>query len=577
MDKQEIAIFVQENKPRLEFLYGDKAKKSAKRLEMLVERYGLGLVPDGDNGRWSEKDAIVISYGDTIKKQGEYPLHTLQNFMDEYVGDSVSGLHILPFFPYSSDDGFSVINYRQVREDLGGWYHIKQLGRHYRIMADLVINHVSRKSSWFKDYQQDVAPASEYFIEMDPDENLSKVTRPRSSPLLTEIKKGEETRHVWTTFSADQIDVDFSNPDVLFEYLDIILFYISQGVSVIRLDAIAYLWKKKGTNCIHLPETHEVVRLIRSLLNTVAPHVTLITETNVPHKENVSYFGNGDEAHMVYQFSLPPLLLYTLLFGDASYLTNWAQNLESPPEGCTYFNFTASHDGVGVRPIEGLVPQDKFDALVQAVRDRGGMVSMKANADGSESPYELNVSYFDAMKDAPDADESHQVQRFLSSQAIMLSLQGVPGIYIHSLTATPNDLEGVKEKGHNRAINRKSWELMELTERMESEDSDTRRVFTAYKNMLDIRKKNPAFHPEGAQEVFDAGTGLFAVQRTAPDGSQKVLSITNVTAEKTLVDLTESALPLASDSTHQNLLTKDGEPEEGNLTFAPYETKWLVV
>lgn len=579
MKRSEPLDFFEINKSRLEFLYGDQAGKTLKRLRMLIERYGVGLESYGNNGGWTQEDAIMITYGDSIKEEDQYPLHTLLDFANEYIEQAISGIHILPFFPYSSDDGFSVINYRKVREDLGGWFHLKQIAQRYQLMADLVINHVSQQSSWFKDYQKDVAPANSYFIEMDPDTDLSKVTRPRSSPLLTEVQKGEKTRHVWTTFSADQVDLDFSNPDVLFEFLDLILYYISQGVSIIRLDAVAFLWKKPGTSCIHLPETHEVVRLIRSLLDKVAPHVTLITETNVPHKENVQYFGNGNEAHMVYQFSLPPLLLYTLLFGDATFLTNWANKLERPPKGCTYFNFTASHDGVGVRPIEGLVPDDKFDLLIDAVKERGGLVSMKTNPDGSESPYELNISYFDAMKDAPGSGKNLQVSRFLCSQTIMLALQGVPGIYIHSLTATPNDHKGVEEKGHNRAINRKKWDLKELESLLQDSDSNTHNVFFAYKELLQTRKKQPAFHPEGAQEIVNTGAQFFGVIRTSPsqNNRQKIFSISNVTEmpQKLPIDKPEK-ISLNADKAYKNLLGDDTVPGK-TLTFAPYETKWLVV
>lgn len=576
MDNPEHKEFIQSNKGRLEFLYGTEAPKVLNRLEMLVDRYGVGFETDGSKGEWTEKDSIVISYGDTLKKEGEYPLQTLHNFTNDYLDEVVSGIHILPFFPYSSDDGFSVINYRKVREDLGGWYHITKIARHFRLMADLVINHISQESSWFKDYLKDVEPACNYFIEMDPDENLSKVTRPRSSPLLTKVKKNGDTKHVWTTFSADQVDLNFANPDVLFEFLDLILFYISKGISVIRLDAIAYLWKKPGTSCIHLPETHEVVKLIRSLLDEVAPHVTLITETNVPHEENIQYFGNGNEAHMIYQFSLPPLLLYTLLFEDASYLTQWATSLDSPPTGCTYFNFTASHDGVGVRPIENLVPDEDFDSLIEAVKNRGGLVSMKKNPDGSESPYELNISYFDAMKDRPDSSEELQVERFLCSQTIMMSLQGVPGIYIHSLTATPNDLEGVKEKGHNRAINRKQWDFNKLKELLDNPMTDTHKVFTAYNEILKVRKEQPAFHPEADQKVFDAGSEFFVLLRTSPGENQQILSVSNVTPTEQKLNGESGAIPLDKGEIYRDLLGEE-EAYSDIIQFKPYQTKWIIV
>lgn len=564
-------------KHRLQYLYGENAEKCMKRMQMLVGRYGVESNADEQSGKWTEKDAILITYGDTIKTPMEYPLQTLFEFANKYIEQSLSGIHILPFFPYSSDDGFSVIDYRVVREDLGSWYHINEISKKYKVMADLVINHVSRKSSWFRDYQKDVQPASEYFIEMDPETDLMAVTRPRNSPLLTEIRKGHDKKYVWCTFSDDQIDLDFSNPNVLFEFLDLILFYISKGVSVIRLDAVAYLWKKPGTNCIHLPETHEVIRLIRNMLDSLAPHVTLITETNVPHDENIKYFGKGDEAHMIYQFSLPPLLLYTLLFGDSTYLTEWAEDLDVLPEGNNYFNFTASHDGIGVRPIENLVPQKDFDTLIETVKKRGGKVSLKANPDGRESPYELNTSYFDAMKDDPASKKDLQVSRFLCSQTIMLSLQGVPGIYLHSLTATPNDLEGVEKKGYNRAINRKSWELNELRSLLDDKESTTHQVFYSYKQRLNIRREQPAFHPDGDQEILNLGKEYFALLRTDPEEKQKILSISNITDRQSELMIDSGKMPLKTGAGYKNLLGDDISKGEDNMRFQPYETKWLII
>lgn len=564
-------------KERLEFLYGDRSTQLTTRLQMLIGRYGVLPENGVEAPEWTEKDSILITYGDSVKKSGEYPLHTLHDFLKSRVGDSINGVHILPFFPYSSDDGFSVIDYREVRDDLGGWWHINEISEDYKFMADLVINHCSQKSDWFKDFKKGIAPASEYFIEEDPDTDLSKVTRPRKSPLLTKVQTENSFKHVWTTFSADQIDLDFSNPDVLFEFLDIILFYISNGVTVIRLDAVAYLWKKVGTNCIHLPETHEAVKLIRDFLDVVAPHVTIITETNVPHKENVSYFGMGDEAHMIYQFSLPPLVLYTLMFGNAEYLTSWGKNLESPPSNCYYFNFLSSHDGIGVRPLEGLVPDEEFDTLVNSIPERGGFVSSKKNSDGSESPYELNITYFSALADKKGAKKKYQVQRFICAHSIMFSLQGVPGIYIHSMTATPNDLYGVKEKGHNRAINRKQWELDELNELLNNSKSDTSIVFTELKKRLKIRSEQPAFHPEAPQRVYSVDPAFFIVMRTSGDNEQAILSISNVTDTEQKLAKEAYSLPIRKKQHYENLIGNDVKDDEEPIVLAPYETKWLVI
>ncbi|MGB5736517.1 MAG: sugar phosphorylase, partial [Thiohalocapsa sp.] len=451
---------LQRIRQRLGRLYGDEVlARLMHRLDLIVGRYGVGVTcPDGEFcARWDQRDAVLICYGDMIRAggidaDGEPPLETLRRFLNERIGDALSAVHVLPFFPYSSDDGFSVIDYRAVDPELGSWHDIQKLGEDYRLMLDLVINHVSSQSHWFRAYCNGMAPERHYFIEVEPEADLSAVTRPRSSPLLRSVQTPYGKRWVWCTFSHDQVDVDFTNPDVLFEFLDILLFYVHNGAQIVRLDAIAYLWKEIGTSCVHLPQTHEVVKLLRDVLEMLQPGLVLLTETNVPHAENVSYFGAGDEAHMVYQFSLPPLLLHALSTGNAAYLTHWAANLAPPPAGCTYFNFTASHDGIGVRPLEGLLPQDEFDALVAGVEQRGGLVSRRSNPDGSTTPYELNITYFDAV--GVPGDLAASVARFLCAQTIAMSLQGVPGIYFNSLLGASNNLAGVEQTGRARTINR---------------------------------------------------------------------------------------------------------------------------
>ncbi|SVD07509.1 uncharacterized protein METZ01_LOCUS360363, partial [marine metagenome] len=304
----------------------------------------------------------------------------------------------------------------------------------FELMFDLVLNHCSAKSPWFKEYVSGIEPGRNYVMEVDEKADLSAVVRPRSTPLLTTFQTRGGERNVWTTFGADQVDLDWTSPDLLFEFLDVIMFYVSMGCRILRLDAVAFLWKKIGTSCLHLPETHEVVKLIRNLLEVVAPDVLILTETNVPHEENVSYFGKGDEAHAVYQFTLPPLLLHGLLRGTAKHLSSWAAQLSSPPRGCHFLNFTASHDGIGVRPLEGILPKQEIWDLAEEVEKKGGFVSMRKLEDGSESPYELNSTFYSALSDPKD--EALGEARFLCSQSVALAMRGIPAVYFHSLCAT---------------------------------------------------------------------------------------------------------------------------------------------
>jgi sucrose phosphorylase len=562
---------------RLNRLYGpNEVEHCLERMVAQVGRYGVGLEGFSEAARWDEQSAMLITYGDMVQNGDEPPLQVLKRFADQYLAGAINTIHILPFCPYSSDDGFSVIDYREVDPNLGSWDDIQEMGSSFKLMFDLVLNHVSRQSKWFADYIANIAPYRDFFISVDPETDLTAVTRPRNLPLLTPVHTRHGDMHLWTTFSDDQMDVRFSNPDVLFEFLDILLFYIANGASMIRLDAIAYLWKKIGTSCIHLKQTHEVVRLMRDLLDMVAPEVILLTETNVPHEENISYFGQGDEAHMVYQFSLPPLLLHGLLNGNSSYLTAWAASLNELPEQCTYLNFTASHDGIGVRPLQGIVPDSELSRLADRMKELGGQVSCKANSDGTESPYELNITYFDALGDDPEKVTDLHIARFLCSQTVAMELRGVPAAYFHSLTATRNNYDGVAETGRARTINRRKWQIDELNAKLADFTSPTARVMKEYLHRLQLRSQHRVFHPDAGQKVIDLDTGLFVVQRELDDA--RVVCISNFTDQYMELKIDGRLPELNRADSCSDILTGRRYMGQGKvIDLEAYQTVWLQV
>ena len=572
----------------LTHLYGPRAGEVQRRIGQHLANFRTASTASPpantaghDAPTWSEKDQWVICYGDSILDEGPPPLAVLDTFLQRYLGDAISGVHVLPFFPWSSDDGFSVIHYREVNSELGEWAHIQTLASHYDLMADLVLNHVSRESLWFVDYLTGSLPGRDYFIEVDPDTDVSQVTRPRSSPLLVPISTRRGTRHVWATFSEDQIDLNFENPDVLLEFVGILLFYLQQGVRIIRLDAVAFLWKRLGTSCIHLPETHTVVRLLRAIVDEIAPGTLLITETNVPHAENISYFGlerlakgAPDEAHMVYQFALPPLLLHTLTRGEATTIQTWLNSLPVLPEQCTYLNFTASHDGIGVRPLEGLLPDHERDALLELMHRFGGFVSMRSNPDGSDTPYEINITWFEAMCGTRRGPDPWQIARFLCSQAIMLSLQGIPALYIHTLTGTLNDVEGVERSGRLRSINRRRWQLDELALLLESPSTPTHDVFHALHRLLEQRRQEPCFHPNAPQRVIDTPPELLAIERGPLRNGRRLLALYNVTDVK--FDLAHAGDALNQALTQYHWQPLDPLTAHHEETLPPYAVRWLA-
>src|SRR5215211_5506655 len=488
-------------------LYGQSlGDDTFERLRAILDRYrNLPALQQKADFRPSERDSILITYADQLSEPGTFPLETLTRFCERYLSGFVDTVHILPFYPYSSDDGFSVIDYRAVNPQFGNWDHISRLSRNFRLMFDAVINHVSVQHKWFQAFLRDNPNYRNYFVVVEGSPDLSQVVRPRALPLLTTFETPAGPKRVWTTFSADQVDLNFQNPKVLLEIIDTLLFYVAHGVQLIRLDAIAYLWKEIGTSCIHLPQTHLIIRLLRAVLDVLAPQVLLITETNVPHQDNISYFGNGsDEAQMVYNFALPPLVLHTIYTGDSRVLSKWANGLRLPSSTTTFFNFLASHDGIGINPARGILSDQEIDALIQRVIDHGGLVSYKDDAGGAPIPYELNINYFDALSNPHSIEHLNtQVDRFVTAQAIMLALVGVPGIYFHSLFGSRSWRAGVDLTGRNRTINRQKFELAAFERQLTAESSLPYQVFQRYRQVLQARRASAAFHPYGRQEILE--------------------------------------------------------------------------
>ncbi|MBG0787720.1 MAG: sugar phosphorylase, partial [Anaerolineaceae bacterium] len=522
----------------LEFLYGDEqAAKLVERISGLLQAYRQAANPSRSEPlarKFNEEDVILIAYGDIVQDPPHPDLQTLGVFLDQHLVGQINSLHILPFFLYSSDDGFSVIDYRAIEPKLGTWEDFQGLAKSRKIMVDGVINHISRESEWFKRFQAGDPAYQDFFIQVDDSWDLSQVVRPRTSPLLTEVETVDGPKKVWTTFSADQVDLNYANPEVLLAVLEVLLFYLRMGASIIRLDAIAYLWKESGTTCIHLPQTHVVVKIIRQVLEAALHQVVMITETNVPHLENISYFGEvdpvtgeTDEAHMVYQFPLAPLVLHALISGSAHKLTEWAAGLE--PTGI-FFNFIASHDGIGVLPAKGILTDEELQTIFDQVHRHGGLLSHRSNPDGSKTVYELNTTLYDALND-PEAPEAEDMDRYLASQVILMSLAGVPGIYYHSLFGSRNALDNVQETGRSRSINRKKFMADEIAALLGDPENIHAEIFRRMLHLLEVRKGQPAFDPYGGQEVLRLDERVFGLVRTSLEGDSRLLVLVNVSGE----------------------------------------------
>ncbi len=578
----------------LDFLYGrERSAACAAELERLLQVFHAFRTDEiiaGDSrvdptDRFTEQDIILITYGDLVASAGSPPLRSLARFLKTFLKGAVNTVHILPFFPSSSDRGFSIIDFEQVDPELGTWDDIDELAAGYRLMFDGVFNHISAKSRWFSEFLADNPDYRDFFIRFSTRTALGEdhrrlILRPRASDLLTAYPSLSGEKWVWTTFSPDQIDLNFHNEQVLLKIIEVLLTYVRRGADIIRIDAVTYLWWELGTSCAFLEQTHALVRLFRAVLDAVAPRVALVTESNIPHTENISYFGDGtDEAQMVYNFALPPLVLYSFLRGDCRALTAWARGLETPSNRTCFFNILDSHDGIPLLPVRDILPCEETEWMIDQILHRGGFITNRHDGEGNLLPYEMNITWFSALKpvDAPEGD-ALTVRRYVASRAVGLVLAGVPGIYLPSLFGSKNDLDAVLTDGSARSINRRTIDAAALLQKCLDRTSTTHAIVTAFARLIEKRIGLRALHPNGSQRIVPTDPAVFTVRRTSPDGSSHLLSLINVTDREVEISLS-SATADGGSGPWSDALSDLRIPDtagELRLTLAPYQVVWLT-
>ena len=574
-----ISPLAQQIEHHLESIYHNTEVTDTKTLSSeLIQLMRLEQVEPIKNryiNHWNEQDCLLICYGDSVLQSDKKPLTTLKSFLDNYSKNIINGVHILPFYPFTSDDGFSVLDYSTVNPSLGDWQDIEAIAQNYSLMSDLVINHCSARSLWFDNFRKDQDPGRDYFFTASPEDDLSAVVRPRTNALLREVETAKGTEYVWCTFSHDQVDLNFKNPQVLKEFVGIIRQYLDHGVRIFRLDAVAFLWKEIGTSCLNLEQTHEMVRLLRTLIEQAREDAIIITETNIPNRQNLAYFGNANEAHCIYNFSLPPLLVNTLITGSCGHLKQWMMSMPPARNGTAYFNFIASHDGIGLRPAEGLLNDSEIESLVNTMHNFGGLISWRSAENGTHKPYEINISLYDALQGTVDGADDHGLQRFVCAHAIMLALEGIPGIYIHSLLGTRNDYQRAENSGHNRAINRHQWSYQQLQSELADCNSDHYHVYNSLKALLKIRCRQPAFHPNATQFTLHLGLQLFGFWRQSIDRQQSIFCVSNISNQVQKLALSDINL-IDTETWHDLISGNQFSETTQTIDLAPYQTVWIT-
>ena len=518
----------------------------------------------------SEKTTLIICYGDSVYSKKKKSIKVFNNFYQKKLKNYFNTIHFLPFYPSSSDSGFAVKDHYQVDKKLGNWLDIKNISNSNSVMADMVINHSSARGLWFKNFLKKKEPGKDYFLTVDSKFNTSNVVRPRDHKLLKKINIFKKSDYLWRTFSPDQIDLNFKNPSVLIQFIKIMLHLINNGVTIFRLDAIAYLWKENGTKCINLKQTHEIIKLLRNVINLLNIQTKIITETNLPEKENLSYLGKNDEANWIYNFSLPPLLVHAFLFENSSYLNKWSKNLPNTKNGNCYLNFIASHDGIGIRPTEGLLNKKTLNNFLKRLRKNGSKFSYRKIHNKIKKVYEANITVFDALKKS-DYDQKgiFYLERYISAHAIMISFEGIPAIYFNSMFGTSNDEAKYIITGNNRDLNRYKWDYENISKKLDNKNSKQSIFYKKISNLLRVRRKQKAFHPNASRHNLNLGSNFFSFKRVSIDKDQTIICITNLSSKIQKTPLNKIY------HGWNNLIGPKIKTRNKLLILKPFETIWL--
>lgn len=567
---------------RLNFIYRsiiseDKTLEYSKKINKLINNYKDIGPKNSKNDYWSENTILLITYADSISRglSGK-TLNDFGKFYKKYLEKFINSIHFLPFFPSSGDGGFSVKNHNDVDKAYGTWEDIESLSKKANIMTDLVLNHSSSKGDWYKNFLDDKDPGKNYFYVVDKNYDCSKVVRPRDHDLLTEIELQNKKKFLWCTFSHDQIDLNFKNPDVLLEFIKLILKLSSYGIKIFRLDAVAFIWKQPGTTCLNLSQTHEIIKLLRDIVDQLDKNLIIVTETNLPKQENLSYFGKNDEAHWIYNFSLPPLIVNTFLFEDSVALTKWSMKMPPAQLGNAYLNFIASHDGIGMRPAEGILSDKEIKKMLQRLKKNGSKFSMRKLSNNEEKVYEANISLFNALQFTDsDLKGKFALKRFIAAHCIILAIEGVPAFYFNSLFATKNDEETFANTGVKRNLNRYKWHYSTLVDLIKTNNTIEKNCYEIFKELISIRKIQPAFHPNATQFTLNLDKNIFAVWRQSRDRKQSIFALTNVSSKT--IKLNTNKINLIDDEKWFDLLSQETKiTDDQYVKLMPFQSLWIT-
>jgi glycosidase len=608
---------------KLSFVYGSEAEELFLEIVQLLDSF-LEQQPKAPDQsipnvlhipKFSHKDIILNSYPDSIISESTSPLAALRKFGEEFLSNTINGIHILPFYPWDTDRGFSVLDYYEVDPRNGSWQDIRAIASTFdSLMIDVVINHASIDNSIVQQalLKQDY---HNYVLTFD-DQNkpshdeLVKITRARPSPVLTRYalvkdsfdndkatlvhpeEKGQGW--VWTTFSRSntpdgnidtrQVDFNFKNSKVFIEFLKIILEYISHGARWIRLDAIGYLWKEIGTNCLHRPQTHVITQLYSEILALLESFsIVLIAEVNEPQEKALQYLGLTEEpeSDMIYLFTHFPLAVHAILSGTAKYYMNWLPSL-IPAIGKLFVTVLGTHDGMGQKPIGDWLPSSEKEFLQTTLVNKHGALPNFAHLSGGQKIiYELCSTPWSFINPKNSKhDRKIAIRRYSAVFTLGLMIKGVPSIYINGLLGIPNSEETLDE---NRTVNRQRLNESELLNILRDEANINSQILTELLRITEIRQNEPSFDLAGRFKPVTIHDSIVSIILSSNDQKDNLLAMVNVSNE--IVNLKLDLKNLGGnkqrpeihlvDILANEIIRETSNISEISVMLEPYQARWI--
>lgn len=450
----------------------------------------------------------LITYPDSLGKN----LAELSTALERFFPDVFTGVHLLPFYPSSADRGFAPLTYGEVDPAFGGWNDVEGIARRYDLVADFMVNHISRRSPQFIDYRDrgKESPWADLFLQVrkfhpsgtiPPQELQNIYTRKPRAPITMIEHPDGSGEALWCTFSEEQIDIDVNSETGRLFLEDNLRSLCERGISMLRLDAFAYVTKKPGTNCFFVePEVWEVLDRIQSIVGEYG--VALLPEIHEHYSIQLKLAGRG---YWVYDFALPMLLVHTLFSTSAARIKEWLHMC--PRNQITTLD---THDGIGVVDVADLLSREEVDAAVNALYEHGSNVNRRFSSAeyNNLDIYQINCTYYSALGEDDDG--------YILSRAVQFFAPGIPQVYYVGALSGRNDTALIEQTRQGRDINRHPYTLEEIEKELERPVN--RRLF----RLMRFRSGAGAF--DGGFEIADSDDSTLIIRRTGTTGDEAVLT-----------------------------------------------------